>query len=473
MFRAPLGHVGWSVLRHVTLSLCVGVLVLFLAGCSGEHFFNQSRQLKLQFATWGSPEELVVISDLARQFEEQHPDIYLDVMHIPENYDQKIHMLAASGLLPDVLAINSWTYPKYACYGLLADLKPHLNQSTNRSERGKGELREADFYPTALQAFGDGTSKPSTLGAIPRDVSDVVMFVNTSLLKQTGIQQPSRYWDWPEFKELAQRVTKDTDGDGRTDVYGTSFYRQPPLFWLPWVWMAGGSLWDEQGHLALDTPVAVAGLRFYHDLVASGVAPSRQQTGQTTMTQLFVQQKLATMVNGRWVVPLLRQQAQTEGDKFEWDVWPLPAGPKGSITGVDATGYAMSAETQHPKAAWAWIAFLSSQNASATFAKSGLIVPARRDVAESEAFLSPAQMPQHSSVFLEVLDSGRPTQSHPNLEYYSNALKVGLEPVWDRPTAWSDNELSQRMTELMETINAKGRSRSVVELKSGVAACPR
>lgn len=449
------------------LFLFVFPFLMGLTGC-GEAL---SQKTVVRFSTWGSAEELAIIRQLEARFESEHSDIDVQVMHIPENYDQKIHMLAASGLLPDVIAINSWTYPKYACYGLLANLKPFF-QSSN-------QLNEEDFYITALQAFGEGQGDERngverSIGAVPRDVSDVVMFVNQSLLKQRGVTLPSRdkrnAWTWQSFMDLAKQVSTGQKAQEKSQpiVFGTSFYRHPPLFWLPWVWMSGGSLWGEDGQLGLNTPQAVQGIQFAHQLLTSGVAPSRQQTGQTTMTQLFVQQRLATMINGRWVVPLLRKQAD-----FDWDVWPLPSGEQGSITGVDASGYALSASSKNKDASWQWISFLSSSFAVRQFVASGLVVPARKDVAESELFLSPKEKPRHSQVFLEVLASGQPTQSHPKLEYFSNVLKVGLEPVWDRETPWNTNQLNRYMDQLVHDAEMGARPLQKRLAKSGEAICPQ
>jgi len=146
--------------------------------------------------------------------------------------------------------------------------------------------------------------------------------------------------------------------------------------------------------------------------------------GNATMSQLFVQGKLAMFVSGRWSVPLLRKQAQ-----FEWTVLPFPAGRAGSRVGVDASGYAMSASTQHPQESWALIQYLTSAEAQSALTKGGLIVPARRDVAESPVFLTPPA--SSSRVFLDAMATGVPTQAPLRWNEMAEEINLGLEPVFD------------------------------------------
>lgn len=144
------------------------------------------------------------------------------------------------------------------------------------------------------------------------------------------------------------------------------------------------------------------------------------------MSQLFLQQKLAMMVSGRWSVPVLREQA-----KFRWDVVPLPNGPAGSRVGIDASGYGISTQSQHPQESWALIRFLLSKEALLKVAASGLIVPAREDVANAPGFLNPGAAPVHSAAFIEVIAKGVPTHTPPRWNEFSEELGLALDPVWE------------------------------------------
>lgn len=392
--------------------------VALLAGCGG----RSDERASIQLSTWGSAQEITVLKTLLAEFERSHPKIRVQLLHIPENYYQKLHLLIAGDMTPDVIFTNSISFPIYAGHGVFRDLRPYLN-------RPEG-LQNDDFYAPALRAFtwkaSDGTE---SLGALPRDVSNLVVFYNKDLFQQAGLPEPRSGWTWQEFLETARDLTLDTNNDGDPDRFGVSFFADPPLFWLPWVWSAGGSLFDEDHRrFTLDQPEALRGLQFYANLRNQfHVAPKKVESGGASMSQLFLQQKLAMMVNGRWSVPVLREQAQ-----FAWDVVPMPVGPSGtSRVGIDASGYAIAAKTAHPDECWALVQFLLSKPAIEKVTASGLIVPARPDVAQGELFLSPGKSPRHGRAFLDVIADGVPTNTPPRWNEIAEELKLALEPVWD------------------------------------------
>lgn len=60
------------------------------------------------------------------------------------------------------------------------------------------------------------------------------MIYNSKMFEDAGLENPwEQYqngtWDWNAFREAANELADDTDGDGQTDVYGFGFYR-PQIF---------------------------------------------------------------------------------------------------------------------------------------------------------------------------------------------------------------------------------------------------
>jgi multiple sugar transport system substrate-binding protein len=405
--------------------MSVLVSTLMFSGCKSQSSLPIQPIKTIIFSTWGNAEELTTLKSLVAKFEETHSNIHVELMHIPDNYYQKLHILIAADMTPDVMFTNSIYFPVYAHHGVFKNLSPFLEHSQVLSRK--------NFYTNALQTFQlpviNSTSSEkarSGLGAIPRDISNLVVFYNKTLFKKAGLPLPSSHWTWQECLVAAKALTKRSNTSKIPSQFGFSFYKTPPLLWLPFVWSWGGTVFKDST-FAMNSPHALAGLAFYQHLrFGASVAPTPQEVGSTSMTQLFIQQRLAMMVNGRWVVPLLRKEAA-----FDWDVVPFPAGPSGSHVGIDSSGYAMAAQSKHPKEAWQLIEFLSSRAAQEAVTRSGLIIPARRDVAESSLFLSRTEKPVHGQVFLEAIDTGIPTQSHPRWNELSEELNLALEPVWD------------------------------------------
>lgn len=388
-------------------------MAIHLTGCT--QLPNPNAPVTLTFSTWGSAEEITVLKTLIQRFEQTHPRIRIRLMHIPENYFQKLHILIAGGLTPDVMFVNSLNYAVYADNNIFLPLEPLMATP-------EAPLPRSAFFASSLKAF----TWKQRLYAIPRDVSNLVVFYNRDMFRQAGLPEPTPSWTMADLLRLSQQLTRDTDGDGQRDVFGISFFGKPPLLWLPFVWSHGGDLYSSDfTHLRLTEPATVNAIQFMADLRNRWhVAPTRQEVGSATMSQLFLQGKLAMLLSGRWTVPVLRTQAP-----FAWDVVPFPRGAAGSVVGIDASGYVIARDTAHPKESWAFIQYLSQPQAQTILAQSGLIVPARQDVARSPEFL--AGDPRHSRAFIDAIATGYPSHTPIRWNEVSEELGLALEPVWE------------------------------------------
>jgi multiple sugar transport system substrate-binding protein len=143
------------------------------------------------------------------------------------------------------------------------------------------------------------------------------------------------------------------------------------------------------------------------------------------MAQLFLNQKIAMHVSGRWLVPKYRQEAT-----FDWDVVTFPKGKIGSVVNIDASGYAISQKSKYKKEALRFVEYMTSKDVSNTFAQSGLVVPARIESAYSEAFLNTSQKPKTAKMFLTAVENGKPTEVNENYQKVADILKTTLEPVY-------------------------------------------
>ena len=86
----------------------------------------------------------------------------------------------------------------------------------------------------------------------------------------------------------------------------------------------------------------------------------------------------------------------------------FPQGEKGSIVPLDASGWAIAKSSKNKIMARKLVDFLASKENSQKFAQSGLIVPARKDVAESIYFLD-NKKPRNAKAFLTAIESSKPT----------------------------------------------------------------
>jgi multiple sugar transport system substrate-binding protein len=354
--------------------LCIFALtsLIILAGCT-----SKSTKTVVTFASWGSKSEVDILKPILSDFEKQNPTIKVEFMHIPQNYFQKIHLLYASNTAPDVIFINNLNLPVFANANCLDKISADKNI----------------YYPQALSAL----SYRGNLYAIPRDVSNLVVFYNKDLFDKKGIPYPNKNWTFNDFLKTAQLLTDK-------NTFGVSF-EENSYFFLPYLMSEGGGiLSDNLTSQIINSPQSQKGLNFYTDLRKKyHVAPRNDESASATMAQMFLQQQLGMQVSGRWLVPKYRTDA-----KFRWDVINFPKGDKGSIVQMDASGWAISKSSKHKLEAKKLIDFLASKDSSEKFAKSGLIVPARIDSSNSKAFLD-GKAPENAKVFLDVIKTSKPT----------------------------------------------------------------
>lgn len=398
------------------------LVTALLTACSGG-----PAATAIVFSTWGSLDEIEIVKPLLAQFERENPDVDVELMHIPDEYPHKIRLLAASGRMPDVLFLENQTLAGFGKKGVLRDLWPFFKQDQ--------QIKPADFYSPLLKALAQG----DRLLAIPRDLSNLVIFYNQQLFDEAGLPYPQSGWTYEEMVAKARRLTQ---GDRQFGI-GFSPY---PIYWLPYLWSDGADVMDPRmTRSTLLEPNTLAALQRYHDLRWKyHVAPTEAQVGNMRMSQLFAQGKLAMMVGGRWVVPGFRKKLT-----FAWDVAPFPRGKAGSVVDADSSGWGISQTCRQPDKAWRLIRFLASKPAIEAFTKSGLIVPSRPDVAHSRAFLS--GKPASSQVFLDVISSARPTLAPAAYDEIQYELIDSLPAVWNNQVPLQEGlvPVAERMNALL------------------------
>ena len=378
-----------KIQNGVRLVISLIISVFLLCGCT-----KKETGTVIEFASWGSKSEVEILKPILSDFEKENPDIKVEFMHIPQNYFQKIHLLFASNTAPDVIFINNLYLPVYANAGVLEPLDLSSNQ----------------FYGQAIEAL----SFKGVLYAIPRDVSNLVIYYNKDIFDKKHIPYPSQDWTFSEFLNTAEKLTDK-------NTFGISF-EEDPLFYLPYLMSNGGGILPDE----INKQESQNALNFYADLRKKyHVAPRKSDSASATMAQMFLQGRLGMYLSGRWMVPKIREEAV-----FDWDITKFPKGTKGSIVQLDASGWAVSKSSKHKKEALKLVEFLSSKQSIEKFVKSGLIVPAREDVGNSKIFLD-GQKPENAKIFLDIIQTSKPTPVTVDYREILDKLKKDMEPSFN------------------------------------------
>ena len=336
----------------------------------------------LRVALWAGGHELEIERRVADRYEALHPGVRVVLESAPNGYEERLLTSIAAGRPPDVYLMDSPDIPTFVERGLALDLAPY--------QEALGFRPDSVFGPVA-DAFRRGES----MFALPKDFTPMVLYANRGVLAAAGVEDllpaapslaaPPAGWTWTDFRRAAEAVVADTDGDGRTDVFGFDFPRN--LYqWIPFVWSAGGDILTPGGNGAagyLDGPEALEAYRFLTGLAEDGLTPGAQfvQQGDPAREARFASGGQAFLLSGHWTLPVFRDLV--EAGTLDLAIVPIPHHPSRTATAsvLYASGWAVPPNAPHLRRAIDLAGFLASPEAQRIRARSGLAIPSRMDVA--------------------------------------------------------------------------------------------
>jgi ABC-type glycerol-3-phosphate transport system substrate-binding protein len=187
---------------------------------------------------------------------------------------------------------------------------------------------------------------------------------------------------WKQYKDVAEFFTRDTNGDGQTDLYGTDVKGAVETEWLATVSQTGEKtmvLDPKSGDVTIDDADHLAALNFYTSLLPYA-PPGAAQLDWAGAQNLFYQGKLAMM---RFWGHAYTQTPANAKVKGKIGVAPMIAGP-GGIAGVPGAWYlSVPKATDRQAEAKKFVAFAYTHNDLSVKTSLGLV--ARISAFESQA----------------------------------------------------------------------------------------
>lgn len=325
----------------VTALLCIAGLVIY-----GQ---NIRRPQVLEFGMFGdsywevaNADGYVIIDKAIEKFEKLHPEIKIHYYSgIPkDDYEEWLARKILKGDAPDVFMILSEDFSHMVSLGLLENLDKEIQEDKSV------EIR--DYYETSLEA-GKIDDRQY---ALPYETVPTLMFVNKTLLEKEGIPVPDADWSWDDLYRICKKVTKDLDGDGRLDQFGTYNYG-----WLEALYSNDGKIFDPQGRKCyLTSERTEESVRFIQRI-------NELYQGEKVTRETFDAGNVAFM-------PLSFAEYRTyktypykikKYSDFQWDCITLPAGSMGdNISRVDSLLIGISSESRQKDMAWEFLKMLTN-----------------------------------------------------------------------------------------------------------------
>jgi len=182
---------------------------------------------------------------------------------------------------------------------------------------------------------------------------------NLDLYENAGIGELDWNWTWDDFIQYGARLTKDTNGDGVPEVWGTGFNRSQRDPFLHVIHSFGGRWFtNDLDRAAINSHESVQALEFLRDLsdgygILGSTSSAEFWSGNNASMWTWTHHSAAYV---------LRAQEQ---HGFTARVHPLPMGPGGrQLTrprGYPFDALVIAKDTPHPDAAWSLVRFMTTE----------------------------------------------------------------------------------------------------------------
>ena len=375
------------------------MLAGLMVSCSRDpiDLFSLNKSVTIKFSTWGSPEEMTINRRIVAAFMDTHPDINVEIMHIPgAQYNTKLQILNAAGVAPDVMWLTAWQAAALYENKRLLGLRTFLEKERQTRQ---DFLREDD---SLIKYCEDSFSYQEEMLICPLGPVTFHLYYNKDLFDKAGIPYPDENWDWETFRRVAMQLTF-FEGE-RPVQFGTNL---SPWwgFWLNFVWQNEGELFDRMvspRKCLLGTPQVLEALSFLQNLIhVDHASPNPVQAG--ALGGDFMTGKIAMEIEGSWMIEQFRSIKS-----FSWGMAPVPRGKKFAVA-VRICGHGIKADTKYPDEAWELVKFYQSPEAQKMLADFALWIPSREGLARDPGFWHPQGVPEnHAECRIDDIKKARP-----------------------------------------------------------------
>ncbi|CAM3769142.1 ABC transporter substrate-binding protein [Isoptericola cucumis] len=330
--------------------------------------------------------------DLEKQYIEEfeaETGISVDLVTAGADYDevaQRFQAASQTDELPDlVIASDVWWFRYHLNDQIMPvdDVMEHLDADA------------ADFQP-ALYADYEYDDQH---WAVPYARSTPLFYYNKDLWKAAGLPDRGPK-TWAELEKWDRSLKKETPKDGST--FGLSTGPSWGAWWFEnMIWGTGGA-YSDGFDLTLDTPEALAGGEFVHDLFhTSGVATLSADDNMADFSSGVIASTIGSTGSLKGAL---------DAASFEVGTAYLPDGPQGGGTPTGGTGLAIpsSKTPEEQLAAAMFLEFLTNTENTAEFSQATGYMPVRTSAVESDAMQRTyAETPQFRTAVDQLADKAR------------------------------------------------------------------
>jgi ABC-type glycerol-3-phosphate transport system substrate-binding protein len=324
--------------------------------------------------------ERQVYEPLIAEFNRQNADVRvqfvsLDEVNSPQPGEQfDIDTAMRRSVSAADTLVSYYLQPEMVAKGYLYDLKPLMDADAN--------FDAGDFYPGMLEQYTIGGG----VYMLPRATQVQLLSYNKDLWARKGLPEPRPDWTIADLLAAAEQLAEKRGSE--VEVYGLVDWSTDFVALFGELYAAGIDLFATPAEqLRLDDPKFVAALERVRALADSGAIHVQPRGPGGMVSSADFQGLIAEGKAAIWQRQMSFSGPDAPKPSFAVGTLPYPAMP-GGYAFSGAQGYIVSAGTQHPEAAWRWLAFVSQQPTNQQFMgpDAASVLPARKSIAEQSGY---------------------------------------------------------------------------------------
>jgi len=253
---------------------------------------------------------------------------------------------------------------------------------------------------------------------LPGSALGFVLVCNKDMFDAEGLKPPKT---WSEFRDVAKKMTKDTNGDGKMDQWGLVLlggdrggfsYRLAPF-----MFKAGTDiLSDDLTQVKFNSPEGVSALQLFADMfqIDKSITPGFLAYTISEINDLFCSNKVAMSIEGPWFSGIVEEKSP--GKDFYTVPVPVPDHLIDRYdempTLQDMVMISISAHSEHLDAAWELTKYLRNEEADMAWTD--------QDMGGFPTTVKAINSPdlknfRAADVYKHELDHARPWPAHPKI----------------------------------------------------------
>jgi multiple sugar transport system substrate-binding protein len=394
--------------QKVALSIVSISILFFASGCQ-----DRVDQNITTITLWhgiNPPENRDVFNELVAEFNRENTDIRVESLYIgqPDGQMPKILAATVSNQPPNLLWFVAQLTGQLVQLDALLPLEDWLNRSPIALE-----IDPSMFASMELD---------NHIYSIPFATNNTAMFYRPSFFQQAGIKNLPK--TWTELKIAAEKLTQDTDNDGRIDRHGLSLSlgkgEWTVFAWLPFIFSAGGELIDNNNLPNIVNRGTIEALEFGRDLVNNKLAIlSAPERGYELDN--FINGKVAMQITGPWTL------GQLQSTKIDYDVFPIPKQKENVAVMGGENLFLFKTNSDRERASLRFLEYVLSEKFQTEWALKTGYLPINIKAQQSKAYQEFVALNPALKVFLDQMKYARSRPIIPKYSRLSENLGRAIE----------------------------------------------